>query len=627
MAVVAAAPVATALVTSATIAGATALTGIIAAVALFVVVVVFVVLRRCAMWERFPNSLRSVWMAPVAAFLVYFAFGIADIFLPVVFPRTIGAFAILATFMGAFSVIAGGLLLHYRVLATVATYSAVAAIFFGSNNHEIPQSKAAAPTFEEQNAFSQWLLSRRDLGDYRALKLAYPVILVSSEGGGIYATAHAYGLLSTIANHCPTFDQHVFAMVGVSGGAIGNALFAATTDIAQKPYQPCGPSGRPVDPTPVVIDHLSPVLARLLLIEPLDRWLPGRWVQRDRAQILTDSFLSVAPEPNYLQTAISDGYDPKSSRPAVISVTLDVSDGRRLVIAPFQPEQYVGTAQWWPQDNDDFDGVQRKPQVSLLDAASASARFPWLTPTGRLHVSDKSEITLADGGYFDNSGAETVLDIITDLRLRENQQNAGTLDDSEPRSSRTKRQPCDKPKIRLVKNFGGDRTAWKYCEIPIFIIHLALASEEPSEEEQGPEGAADMPKAAPLIQSQSFLFDPIKALLATRSSRAEIALARSDLELCDMAIPGAECLLFPGSSMGFFRVNIAPIAWRLPLGWYMPRQDFQTIIDQTGPNWIFDYRARKEEAQTELEMFLFHLDVGLFKEGADPSYSDVAMGP
>ncbi|MGO7770812.1 hypothetical protein ACC736_38740, partial [Rhizobium ruizarguesonis] len=72
--------------------------------------------------------------------------------------------------------------------------------------------------------------------------MPYPVIFVSSEGGGIYAAAHAYTTLSKLANGCPTFAQNIFVAVGVSGGAIGNALFNDRIEDKKHDYAQCRPT-------------------------------------------------------------------------------------------------------------------------------------------------------------------------------------------------------------------------------------------------------------------------------------------------------------------------------------------------------------------------------------------------
>lgn len=610
LALLATSPVAALAITSIHFAGASPanLAAFAAAVGLAAVALILSRIR-----EGRASSGVAGWSGPIVALAIYVGFALVTSLDPISLPRQVGSLAVLGIFCGTVSVVASVLILHPRLLAGSACYVLVALLVFDGNDHAIPETPSGRTPTNLEEAFKIWLTSRSDLAAYRSAGMAYPVFFVSSEGGGIYAAAHSYGLLSTLANHCPTFSQHTFALVGVSGGAIGNALFASGIDPEQHPAQPCGPGSKKVDPSPVLADHLSPPLARLLMVEVIDRLLPGSWSRRDRAQVLTDSFRAVARDPSYVGKAVSDSFDPEGGRPAVVSVAMDVATGRRLVMAPFQMDSLAGTARWWPgADLSDGQSAEGR-EVSLLDAAGASARFPWITPTGRLRLAEGREMTLADGGYFDNSGADTVLDLVTSLRIGDSwRRYVAAIDDSEPSADFS-----DCPNVVPVENFH-EKAAWSDCSWPVFIVYLALASSEPY-----PDDGDVEPER---LETQSFLFDPIRALLATRESRAEIALSRADLEMCGMAIGGAECYRAPGSSMGFFRNDVAPAKWKLPLGWYMSSASYDMLMEQTVPASTFDYRARREEAN-ELQLALFHLDLGLYEVGAKPGLSDLMPGP
>jgi predicted acylesterase/phospholipase RssA len=584
-----------------------------------ILILAYWVLRMENFWGRVPRHLRMIWAPLITALFIYFTFGLASSLDPLDQPRALGAFAIFAVFVGILGVFFCASVLRPKFGLLLLSYIVIAGLLFGPNDHGIPpaQAKAKASPTDAGEALGRWLQNRKDLETYRLQNRPYPVILVSSEGGGIYAAAHAYGTLSVLAQACPTFAQHIFAAVGVSGGAIGNALFASGLDPAQKPHTPCRPTTAKVDPRPVITDHLSPVLARLLLIEPVDLLLPGRWMTRDRAQILTDSFFSVSHDKSYLRAAISDSFDPRSARPALISVAVDIADGRRLVMAPIQPSEFAGTGIWWPRGAF-FQEHHAEPEISVLDAAGVSARFPWITPTGRLKISAKDDIILADGGYFDNSGADTVLDLILDFKAGQDWEEFSPSESDETGAIAS--EPCTMPQIRFVKNFH-ENIQWGNCTVPIFILHLALASRE----------WATTEGETPRRPVQSFLFDPISALLATRESRAEIALARADLDACGTGISGAECFQEPGRSIGFFRNDISPVEWRLPLGWYMPAHGFQRVLQNTAPASIFDYRRLKQEADfdrdLDTKLLIYHLDPDLYSDDASPTLGDLMPDP
>ncbi|MER9586217.1 hypothetical protein [Mesorhizobium sp. M0276] len=397
---------------------------------------------------------------------------------------------------------------------------------------------------------------------------------------------------------------------------MGNALFADRVKSPQHDHKPCGMAAAPVDPEPVVADHLSPVFARFLLVEPIDRLMPGHWLVDDRAQVLANSFLSDSIDKEFMQTAIGDSFDLKGARPALISVAMDVANGRRFVMAPFQPPEEASTALWWPFDADPVTAKTSYPEISVLDAAGLSARFPWITPTGRLRVKIDKELVLADGGYFDDSGADTVLDLINALRISKDWHNFAKAGVQSTTPDDISEENCEEPAIQIVDNFH-DQATWKPCVYPVFFIHLALAANE--ENPSQPTSASSV--------SQSFIFDPIRALLATRESRAEIALQRSDFDRCGTHMSGAECYSDPNGSFGFFRNDISPVKLSLPLGWYMSQSSFKSILDNSIPDALFDYHKTRREADNDLELLIFHFDPDLYKQGADPSIDDLFPSP
>jgi hypothetical protein len=236
-----------------------------------------------------------------------------------------------------------------------------------------------------------------------------------------------------------------------------------------------------------------------------------------------------------------------------------------------------------------------------------------------LRISDKENVILADGGYFDNSGADTVRDLILAFQAGQNWQDFMPSEDV-AEAVQTAPEPCTTPRTKIIKNFHED-VQWDSCTVPIFILHLALASRERNVTEGG----------APGQPGQSFLFDPISALLATRESRAEIALGHADLDACGTGISGAECFKEPGRSFGFFRNDISPLEWRLPLGWYMPAEAFQRILQSTAPASMFDYRRLKQEADFDRELdtklLIYHLDPSLYRENASPTIGDLMPDP
>jgi hypothetical protein len=546
------------------------------------------------------STIETTWASLGGALSLFLLFALADAVSPIQMPQIVGALAILALFAGLIGILLSAAWLHPKTGIVSVVYCAIAILFFSSNDHVVPNRPSTFHSTTANDALQKWLPERMDLETYRKAGLPYPVIFVSSEGGGIYAAAHAYEVLSILDRHCPTFSQHVLLTVGVSGGAIGNALFAASIDPAQKAYAPCTSGEIAIDNTPFSKDHLSPVLARLLLLESVDRLVPGPWLGKDRAFILTESFRSASPK-DVLDRLVGEGFDPKSARPTVMSVATNVANGRRFVMSPISAE---GTAEWWPGGQ-----IASQRDTSIIEAAGISARFPWLTPTARLPRTGDAYRLLADGGYFDNSGADTVFDIISSLRQLESTQANDVADGN---------GDVWKCRLYMARNFRT-KVKWNGCDLHIFPIHLAItstdinAAEEPISDET--------PQANP---TQSFLFDPITTLLSTRNSRGALALARSREEQC--GTDNGECAAHTEASLGFFRSTVSPDELKLPLGWFMSENAVRRLSAAAIPVEAFDYKAGPENNQNDIAPLIHHLDVSLFAKGAKPSVEEL-LGP
>src|SRR5262249_19156767 len=90
------------------------------------------------------------------------------------------------------------------------------------------------PRWSLKGGFEQWVELRRykkELPSNGHDK--YPVFVVSAQGGGYYASYYAALLLATIQDACPEFSSHVFAVSGVSGGALGVGVYKGVSELSR----------------------------------------------------------------------------------------------------------------------------------------------------------------------------------------------------------------------------------------------------------------------------------------------------------------------------------------------------------------------------------------------------------
>jgi hypothetical protein len=271
---------------------------------------------------------------------------------------------------------------------------------------------------EPRTLFAQWLAKRADLPAYRKANRRYPVFIVAAEGGGIYATAAATIFLSRLQDRCPNFAQHVFAVSGVSGGAIGAALFHSL--IAQQgPVASAGctgGSGRGTLETQakdiVVEDHLSPLFGEAIPD------LVGLPVDRSRA--LEKSFVRSAKHHaarigshERLGARFDEHWSAGSAAPALVLNATSVETGYRVAFSPFSFRGQADRTLFSFSDEDQA----RDPKLTVIGAAVVSARFPGILPAYSFRRPPQTPgqpaglINFVDGAYADGSGAETALSL------------------------------------------------------------------------------------------------------------------------------------------------------------------------------------------------------------------------
>lgn len=289
--------------------------------------------------------------------------------------------------------------------------------------------------------FKGWLKGRCDRDAYKAKGQPYPVFIVSAEGGGLRAGYFASLVLTKLQDENPAFAHHVFAISGVSGGSLGGAVFAA---LAQKYVQhdqisPCTFSLKDLPEmaenkqtqkrdlktlNDEILGHdvLSPILASLLYPDLLQRFLPSPIERFDRARAAEDAlgyYWNNATgddqfSKNFLLSDLYKSGFETGSTPALFLNTTRVETGEQLVVSNLNP---AGSSQ---ERNNRLNGLKSladlDPTLSLplVSAAYMSARFPVVAPAGYLKLKGE-KVRFVDGGYFENSGTATVLDLLSTL--------------------------------------------------------------------------------------------------------------------------------------------------------------------------------------------------------------------
>jgi len=203
-------------------------------------------------------------------------------------------------------------------------------------------------------------------------------------------------------------------MSTVSGSSVGAGFYTAMHQIEKEPL-------------PASIhklaggDYLSPLNISMISGEVVQGISPIGVNKWDRAKYLEDawssSFKNLTGKSNLDTTFSSLWSNDSYSLPINIYNVTVVESGQKGFLAPLKLEL--------PLAMDVMDSLPYG--LPLKTAMSLSARFPFFTSTGTIKDSkdwDKKVFNLTDGGYYENTGLETALEIYQRLNIIRKNDNA-----------------------------------------------------------------------------------------------------------------------------------------------------------------------------------------------------------
>lgn len=261
--------------------------------------------------------------------------------------------------------------------------------------------------------FSSWIQLHRDS---IAAKKEYPIFFVLADGGASrsgYWVASVLGMLHDSTRG--KFDEHLFALSGASGGSVGNGAYFSL--LANK-YK--GGSYATAGQDFLKHDFLSFTLARMLGPDFFRPLLPIDLRQmNDRAGALEQVMEMGANDTTFLQHKFAQSFysfvpDSNNKLPILCINTTRMQDGRPGVISNFQLDDATNT---FGKRLDVLNLLAKDTDIRLSTAIVMGARFPYVSPAGRIDKLGNDSIAnyFVDGGYFDNSGAGVVHEMIIGL--------------------------------------------------------------------------------------------------------------------------------------------------------------------------------------------------------------------
>jgi len=538
----------------------------------------------------------------LTAFLVLVAAAVL-VWAPLKIPRVLGPFGLLAVFGVLVTAICTqvSLLTVRQKLPWIPVLLGLSLLFALADlndNHEIRHLSDPPKHSGRDSAsaeFTRWYGLRDDVkdfprGDVKEMPKEYPIYIVAARGGGIYAAYQTAVFLSRMQDLCPRFQDHLFAISSVSGGSIGSAVFASALANVASPAEkatgcpkierflqrdPMALSSNLENPGPVErhvremlsskSDFLSPLLAYALFCDLVQRFLFFPLDFLDRARPLEYALEDAARRNSSTAGPIESEYmahwDAGGSQPALIMNATDAASDRRIVFSPF-----TFGAETRGNEVDSLSFFQNlvprgaasnaaPVNIRLSTAAFVSARFPWVSPAATVSAaandpSPPAKTRMVDGGYFDNSGVDTAMDLVESLR--------GTIDQINEANAA---QGLPRVALKLIALGGGT-----YATRSSF-------------------GLGEM-------------LEPIRALLSTRESRGYIAMNRAAREMPAVKFDFDISQKQETVELKSFRAaTLATPYYSLPLGWTMSDKTREIIERQSGRFW--DCQAGRDFTQTD----------------------------
>jgi hypothetical protein len=366
------------------------------------------------------------WIGLSAAITLglFFAF----LFAPVGTGQFLGA-ATITLFAAAGWIVFGSALVYVgsRFRLPVFTLLIVAALIFSlwNDNHAVRTFAAApAPRPTLKQRFGEWLGAMNAAYPERA---RHPLILVAAEGGGIRAAYWTATVLSELQDRNPQFAEHVFAISGVSGGSVGAGVFTAlVAEQAEGRLGDCrywrsneGPrSMRHCAQRILSQDFLGPVVGAMLYPDLTQRFFPIAVPLADRGRALEGAWEAAWRGAFEKSNRFAEPMQQLWANPAttlrVPSLLLNstrVERGNRVIASNIRIESGV-----FDDAVDLYDVIGN--DLPLSAAVHNSARFTYVSPAGTLiaHDTGKAWGQVVDGGYFENSGGTTALEVLAALK-------------------------------------------------------------------------------------------------------------------------------------------------------------------------------------------------------------------
>ncbi|MEI6586584.1 MAG: hypothetical protein WCL56_10885 [Sediminibacterium sp.] len=264
---------------------------------------------------------------------------------------------------------------------------------------------------KENNAtyFKHWIATHTNDSSKKI-----PVFFIAAEGGGLRTAAFTAMVLAKLQDSFPNFNRHIYAYSTVSGGSLGAHFFNSLQNISSNNPQFYTKSVQSF----FTNDFLAATTGKLVFSEILNYFIPFSVARFDRSIALENAWeeawqsaTNTSNKTNVFKLPFSNHC--QSNQPALFINTVEAETGLPCIYSnllldtsfPLGPNRDIA--------------ARTSYSISYSSAINLSCRFPLLSPAGMMYVKQADGTTTRkhyiDGGYYENTGQETVLQILESI--------------------------------------------------------------------------------------------------------------------------------------------------------------------------------------------------------------------
>ncbi len=306
----------------------------------------------------------------------------------------------------------------------------VIGLYFEPHSTKLNDKKNVQANFNNRQHLKEYFLTRLQqlIPNPDSAKNKVPLYFVLANGGASrsgYWTASVLAKMEDLSKE--NFSKHLFCLSGASGGSVGNAAFFSILR-SKNQIEKSDTAFLKEAKTYLKSDFLTYTIARMLGPDVFRHIIPLKAID-DRASALAHALENASGKDSFLDDSMSCRFsefitqknNADYSLPILCINTTRMQDGSPGVFSTIDVSD-----SYFNKRVDVLDLLREEKDIKLSTAVVLGASFPYLSPAGRFDHKVELEKRKADGtpdsvmesqyfvdgGYFDNSGAGVVNEMI-----------------------------------------------------------------------------------------------------------------------------------------------------------------------------------------------------------------------